>query len=68
MIDFIKNLYKIYKATKEVNTVNKDGSIQVYNFVECKKHLYIVISKDICDKYGFSPDLQFIKEGGNKDE
>ena len=67
MMNFMNNLYKLYKATKGVNTTNKDGSLQIYNTVEDDKYLYIVISKEVCKKYGFDPDIQFLKMERNNE-
>ena len=65
MIDFIKVLYGLYKATKGVNKTNKDGDIRLYNCVENDKFLYIVVSKDVCRQYHLNPDIRFIGEGGD---
>lgn len=68
MINLIRTFYLLYKATKKVNVVNVNGLLQVYNGVENENYLYFVISKDVCNKYGLEPDLQFMKKMELKDE
>jgi hypothetical protein len=67
MINFIKILRKLYQATKGLNRENEAGDIRIYNCVETDKLLYIVVSKEVCKKYGLNPDIRFVTEGGNNE-
>ena len=66
------NLYRIfkmiYKAMKMLNTVNEDGNLEIYSGVESEKYFFFVVSKEVCEKYRFSPEIQFIQYVENEDE
>jgi len=61
MLNLFRIFKLIYKAMKMVDVINEDGSAQVYHGVESEEHIFFVVSKNVCDKYGLTPEINFVK-------